>query len=614
MNIEDLAARQRLQSAAKAKRIAQRRTDVAFWDGSAATLGDEKSLPTTVSSNGPLRSGQSVRLLQSAGINQADTFSRTEPAENAPVRLRKDGTVKVCLSVSRPNGDIEYWIGGDRKTPILAYTVAVAENANVSLARFESTGDTPEKWILAFKLSKKNSQDSRLLILNGSSEIIDSGYAPKWRDYSYYGNGFWSITPIIPSLSFTNTPYQSSVGDFAGVITRHIAGQVHYSFGEAAWDFRFSDLERLGATNRTVTNGSTISNFSVSPQVSGIDLAPNASYSDQSIANDRWTQVPFSTRFDALASVSNNPGDFGLPCAPAVTATSQEGFREGNTDSVLSAQFSARTYSGTFGISIVDSFNPYTIQLAQEFHSYGKDWDGWNTTATNYCIENRLGVDGNQVFTTGQSEGTSSSSSSQVLEWQSSVFVAPGTAKNISYKANYSIQNGNFTNRALEVTGSYLPLKVFNNGQSYFYNSTAIDAFGIPIYDKELASSNSYAYPNALTSENASFINFSGTEQRITSYPFAVNIFSWIVKDGSLTLFEWQYYSEKFPNGGLIGQGPLTDLLTKDQSLKNISRYTLENGMIAKKDTATGYVNAMKGIGATVQNSSVVGSYYWPKG
>ena len=549
MDIDDLAERQRLQSTAKAKRIAQRRTDVAFWDGSAATLGDQNALPTTVSSNGPLRSGQNVRLLQSAGINQADTFSRTEQLEIAPVRLSKEGNVKVCLSVFRPNGDIEYWIGGDRKTPILAYTLAVTENANVSLARFESTGDTPDKWILALKLnSKESTRGSRLIAIfgtaitlpdNSTGTVLDSGWNKKYVNYGYYGNAFWSLPdPIIPSFALDTSNYSTNTGAISLTRLRSIEGNVQVPSGQIAWNDRFVDLINPGQTSRTSTSGSSLLNFSISS--TEINLQPSLSYSDSNISQTDWSPPPVVTGYDELYD-ANPGGNNILPCISRITATSTEGRKIGSQRQSRQTSATANTYSGSFSRSgQSDKNGTYHFSVDDQYQRDSEIWEGFNTVSFTDCFENvRIINNTSDQISTNESTASESSSSSQSYSWQSSIVVAPGIEKLISYNASYQISDGNFLSRELAVTGNYAAFKLFNNGQSYIYKSFFIDAFGIPIYDNKLtATESNYAYPNSITSQDGTFINLAGSDQPISlSGIGSASAYSWIVADGELELY-----------------------------------------------------------------------------
>jgi hypothetical protein len=115
MDIEERASQQRDNAKAKAARIAQRRNDAAFWDGTGATPVGQGSIPATTGSNGPLRAGQSVPLLQAGGIMQVDTFSRSQPDEPLnPVITTYPFKTLLWVAATKT-----LHLGGDRKTQLL---------------------------------------------------------------------------------------------------------------------------------------------------------------------------------------------------------------------------------------------------------------------------------------------------------------------------------------------------------------------------------------------------------------------------------------------------------------------------------------------------------------
>jgi hypothetical protein len=110
LDISDYARRQRLEAAAKAKRIAQRQRDRAqFYSNNGVAGSGEATQPATTGSNGPLRAGQPTPVLRAGGMVQYDAPSRSEPEEQL-IPLSRDYPFKTLLLVD--NNKI--YLGGDR--------------------------------------------------------------------------------------------------------------------------------------------------------------------------------------------------------------------------------------------------------------------------------------------------------------------------------------------------------------------------------------------------------------------------------------------------------------------------------------------------------------------
>ena len=280
MDIEDLAERQRLQSAAKAKRIAQRRTDVAFWDGSAATLGDEKSLPTTVSSNGPLRSGQSVNLQRSGGINQADTFSRTEQLENFPVTKETRYVKILARKYSFETGKYQLYLGGDRKTPLL-----ILDNIpSYPLAYLDLTGKGKDDWIVGYSYAGNGLHTIGVIRGKGDGwEITDpaAGFC-QYKGYGFFGtNTIYAYDPEAYSVENQASPFPLGfeVGELGSTIFTN-----YHSFSD-----RFYYYENWNFVGpRDVTKSGVSQSYEFNQLAGGLKkLDPNISY-DYTGTNTRF--------------------------------------------------------------------------------------------------------------------------------------------------------------------------------------------------------------------------------------------------------------------------------------------------------------------------------------
>ena len=620
MDIEDLAQRQRLESAAKAKRLAQRRDEVAFWDGSAATLGDQNALPTTVSSNGPLRSGQSVHLQRSGGINQADTFSRTEQFESVPVRIQA-GNVKVCLRVSVSRGagiapNIQYWLGGDRKTPIKLFDMSEFSGAtDVASAIFESTGAGKNDWILSLRLSGFPAVEDRLYSINGAGEIVDSGWAAKWRRAIVLGQSFWTVPPIIPTFVLTEAtnPTQTIGLPLGQVSYTRLRGNAGGFFSGIEWDIEFSYGTFPERQYYKQTFSSRLSNQSFSPTISGLNLPYTLSYRKTNYNEDQWLQFPSLTNFNELANANACAGEI-------FTAESKYGSKrfDQSTDNKTDVQIA--TYSAGFGISPEENFGTLRFFYENKYKAFDISNEGINKTATNYCHPdfNQNAVGGTATIPAPPSTGTTVTEFSNIQNYdrESVYYVAPGVSKSVFNRQDLTLsRNDDPENTNLQVSDTYQGLKVFKNGYVYQRSTTPE---GLGIYNN-LGRFRYYIdnVNNSTPTNPGSFISLAGgAEFRLSSFLPGTHSLSWIVSEEAtdLTLYQWDYTYELFPNGNSFGTAPLSNLLTKDQSLKHIRKYSLADTIISRDEDVTGYVNAMKGIpGAATSTVTVVGAYYWPK-
>jgi hypothetical protein len=206
--IEDLAARQRAEALAATKRRSQRQNDAAFWDGQGAS-NSGGSIPAMTGSNGLLRLGQSVPLMQGGGSAQIDTFS-TARTDELLIPIAK-GNVKICLQVTLEN-EIQYWVGGDRRTSKHVVSVVAPEVAIES--NFEATGPTQSDWIFALKTLGPNGFRVRSFL--GDGTIFDSGPDNKTAPLSYKGGRYWSSPALGPNYESQGrssvTSYGSSYG------------------------------------------------------------------------------------------------------------------------------------------------------------------------------------------------------------------------------------------------------------------------------------------------------------------------------------------------------------------------------------------------------------------
>ena len=621
MDIEDLAQRQRLESAAKAKRLAQRRDEVAFWDGSAATLGDENALPTSVSSNGPLRSGQNVRLLQSTGINQADTFSRTDQSESLPIPTAI-GNVKVCLRVKVSRGagiapNIQYWLGGDRKTPIKLFDMSEFSGAtDVASAVFEATGSGKDDWILSLRLSGFPAVEDRLYSINGAGEIVDSGWAAKWRRAIVLGQSFWTVPPIISTFALyeTRLPRELIGLPLGQVSYTRLRGSAGGFFSFIEWDIEMSYGTFPERQYYKQTFRSTLSNVIFSPTIPGLSLPYTLSYRKTNYNAEQWLQFPSLTNFNELGAANACAGQI-------VTASCVYGSKQysGGTDNKTEIQ--AATYSAGFGVLPTENFGSLRFFYEEKYEAFSIDNEGINKTATNYCHPD---FNQNVVYSTlGEPTPdnppnvvTIPGRTNQAYDKESVYYVAPGVAKPFFNRQDLTLdRQENLLASNLEVSDTYQGLKVFKNGYVYRRDTTPE---GLGIYDNVGARLRNVDNVNNSTPTNpGSFMSLAGgVEFRLSSFLPGTHSLSWIVSEEAtdLTLYQWDYTYELFPNGNSFGTAPLSNLLTKDQSLKHIRKYSLADTIISRGEDVTGYVNAMKGIpGAATSTATVVGAYYWPK-
>lgn len=189
MDIDELSARQSAQAKAAATRRAKKRGDrAAFWDNGVFTAG-AGSQPAESSSNGALRLGQSVPLVQSGGSSRVDTFS-SAIVEEPYIPTRKRGEVTVLARILR-GSVIELWIGGDRRTPIKIKEFT----SSPDYLELEKTGPGLNDWLVAYKVTATNTIGiiSGLDEEDASWELID----PRANLLQYRGNGFWTSPSVV---------------------------------------------------------------------------------------------------------------------------------------------------------------------------------------------------------------------------------------------------------------------------------------------------------------------------------------------------------------------------------------------------------------------------------
>lgn len=198
MSIEDYAARQRAEAAAKAKRLAQKQSDRAQFfmprtaaspDGGVFSAG-ESTQPATTGSNGPIRAGQPTPVLRAGGMVQYDVPSRSEPEEPLnPVQPR--GDVAILARKKRPDGLYQFWLGGLTISPKLIIDAIPGEPG----ATLELLGPGLKDWVVALKWGQRA---TATIAMRYGKQNRDAG-REDWTltspvcDYlSYYGQGWWS--------------------------------------------------------------------------------------------------------------------------------------------------------------------------------------------------------------------------------------------------------------------------------------------------------------------------------------------------------------------------------------------------------------------------------------
>jgi hypothetical protein len=190
--LEDLAERQRRDAIASTARRAQTRQDQAqfFGSGGISASGGE-NIPATTLSNGPVRAGQPVPMLQAGGAVEYDTVSRVEPEE--PINPVVSGRV-IVLAYVEVNGIYQVWVGGDRKTPlkIAEVPIQIIPNQGINLrGQIEVLGTGRNDWAVALQYGNTVRMIYGLPSMDRQNwQITDP--ACSWLEYQ--GGGFWATS------------------------------------------------------------------------------------------------------------------------------------------------------------------------------------------------------------------------------------------------------------------------------------------------------------------------------------------------------------------------------------------------------------------------------------
>jgi hypothetical protein len=262
MSIEEYANRQRLERAARAKRIAARQVERAqFYASGGVQSAGQQAIPSTTLSNGPLRIGQSTPVLQAGGIVQHDTPSRRQLDEPLNPVLPK-GDVAVLAIVQVADGTWQVWLGGDRVNPLLIMDGL----QNRPSATLELLDKGKNDWIVSAQWQQiVNDANSTAIAMRYGRQDPDNDREdwqilndPRCQLLKYFGNGFWASSKV---YDYRYGTYQSTVSTTKpntlvrpvglGVVQRSgYQGQFEGGLGStiAVEYYRFAEIVNGGTT------------------------------------------------------------------------------------------------------------------------------------------------------------------------------------------------------------------------------------------------------------------------------------------------------------------------------------------------------------------------------
>lgn len=478
MNIEDYAERQRLEASAKAKRIAQKKSDRAqFYSGGGVFSAGESSQPATTGSNGSIRAGQPTPVLRAGGIVQYDTPSRSQPEEPLIPVIQK-GEVAVLATVQ--NDGWQLWLGGIHKPKLIMDGLATEPSATLEMIG-------KKEWMISIRWVQVPG--------NFNSTAIAMRYSDSSRDWeitddpraglvNYYGNGFWSCSqPLLYPRFFSNpsdyweiveeNPYpnlsQLPIG-LATVGTNLCHPQIGGQNSTIAVAYCEERVFQNGALSATNTGGSNYTGFKQNPNIpidwSGINLHKN--------------ERDYIGEWEGNAQGPGFLGVGGAGCFPVGS-----GLVEGTEfipnlktfyEDILESQLITQSYTVSAANGVI-SVSSGTHEISYSYRSRYNFSSGGVSRQINYRGECREYVSpssflhsiGFEIITEWPliPPSTSTSPSTATAELINAFQVAPTITKTFGFTTVPAPSTNSFTQQLQTQAEYYYPLKSFFGGSTY---------------------------------------------------------------------------------------------------------------------------------------------------
>jgi hypothetical protein len=607
MNLESLSAAQRAEATAATARRAQTRQDQAqfFGSGGINAAGGE-TIPATTLSNGPVRAGQPVPMLQAGGSVEYDTVSRSEPEEPL-IPLLKRGNIKVCLQVSLANGDVQFWLGGDRITPVLITTVLASDARTVLECEFEATGPQKNDWIFAIKTA--SSAGPRLQTFAGDGSTTDSGINSKVEAMSYKGAKFWATEAI--AQNFIANPNRTSTG------TPGSSYQLGFTLPGAA---------SLGGTLTVGPDSSFYSQSDIFPRIA-TNFTPS------------WAAFPFTLQIQGSGSYRQDITESGL-----ISESSFNAQLYGQSDFTIDASSESTLYSGSFSESFTaNSVAAYFFDALQE-DATGTDYYQSSTTrsgettgqrtitrqplsgvptfgttaafitginsSTGLPVVGNFSVSGTPAFSDSSLE---SSNVSRAAVYPINLSPTLRLENTIDYRYSVSFALGSSSPPNQTTTAhlrkTYRSLKTFDAATTVFYSREEAQGDAAQVtgfrYDTLVVTS------AASQSTTAFYLKFGAATPLLLAAPPAApyNDYTWVKTSAALQLYKVD------PQPFLIdSSGTLTIAILKADIKAEVATQVL-NGDTFNPIQVPAFAKAlaMRINGASSQNTTIIRAHFWPK-
>jgi hypothetical protein len=475
--------------------------DPLFYEGRDSVTGKVKTQLGAVRS---LSNVQPEMGQVGIGVGGFDVGSRRSPRDLVKRVVR--GDVKLVATVDR-GITREYWLGGDRKTPILIASVTKAEIVD---AHFESTGAELDQWLFAVRTKVGTAYRVRLFTNTGAmqdSTSVKNGYL------QYKGAGFW-VSPVLESPPFVYT--SSSTGSstqIGGFVTNYISGSVFG--GSISWAYPY--IEFQGGR----TDGATISSTTstVVPNTTGdFDWGQQGQSSSQSSITYRWAPAPgIYEGFQYLNGAQCSPGDVGAVRVRQGKRSLTE--TESSSASEQSISYQIALFGG--GLHELSGLKTFSSNSSRDHQS--EERIGADQFYPVTCTEGPGPIVGTFLslyvmappITSPSSPPDSSVTTSTAFEAQAknqSVYVAPGVQKNNVYSYSKTVNNGVPSEATTQV--SYQSILSFDNSNSYVYcqnskvfqnsRGTEIEVFGFDFADSSVVqgiTTKIYKVPTSLSDD-----------------------------------------------------------------------------------------------------------------
>jgi hypothetical protein len=439
-------------------------------DGTGVTVNGNRIRAQSVT-NEALGAGDAVVFSGDSGVVQQERRKgQISTAASRPVA--SPGNTKL-FAVVDTGSTLEYWLGGDRKTPIKILSILKAQEEQAA-AYGEATGPGLNDWLLTIKtliLPAATPPVYKIRTIKGDGSLIESS-SPKYVYLNHYGSGFWASS-LLENLTFNYTTTSTGSGStnilgfaIGGVIVGSIfGGGLSWSYDYTTFDGFATHYDRLSTTTGTL-------NPDTSPSVFDFKKTGNTSGLSSQVSD--WTQIPqISGGFQFLnGSFCNDQGG---------QVTVQHGRLEQSFVDSSNRNESNSNYAIAFFNGLEEEEGTRTYRTETNSTTDRVDYFGDNQIYPVACIvdpaaptlpDRRYYVMGPQSLGRPSSTINRVNTESITEAKNQAIFVAPGVKKNFSYSYQRNRDLIASQTTLTETSNSYSPIVVYNGGQNYIYSSS----------------------------------------------------------------------------------------------------------------------------------------------